>query len=312
MLRPLKHSVPALAWYKALANVGFNFGPSFQKKIEVESVAGRRSSRALLSFAEPKSTYKQSSYPIHPACIDGCFQSGVSSLWQGFRSSINKALVPAIIDDLVIRSRSSQPQTGVAVTSSEYRGIGRLDDAKSFKTNASIYDTNTGSLLFEMRGLHYNELDTPKDRYGSHRHTRLSWKEDVSFLSPEQFRLLLPSQEEGISNSGSESTMSCVDRVADLVAHKTSNLALMEINMTSSPRSLWLEPWGIDLASRGACSRHLFTCNSSSCLVEAQEKYQHNPTTEFDVFDIINSHGNPALQGNFDFVIIHMVRAASA
>lgn len=182
-LEPFQHGTSAQPWYKALSDVGYSFGPHFQKQIEVESVAGKRYSRVLLSFSDPQSTNAQSPYPMHPVCIDSCLQSGVPSLWQGNRSSIDMALVPAITDDLVIYSRSTSLKTGIAVSTSEYTGKGRIDDAKSYKTHVSVYDTESNYLIFQMSGLHYNKLEIHKGRRGLHKYTRLSWKPDISHLT---------------------------------------------------------------------------------------------------------------------------------
>src|SRR5204863_946190 len=114
---PLKYATASRLWYKAMHDAGYNFGPLFQKHLEVESVPETRQSRSLVSLAEPPSAWVQSVYPMHPACIDGCFQSVAPSLWNGNRSSINAVLVPAIVDDVVINSRSTQPETGISVTS---------------------------------------------------------------------------------------------------------------------------------------------------------------------------------------------------
>lgn len=108
---------------------------------------------------------------MHPVCIDSCLQSGVSSLWQGNRSAIDTALVPAIIDDLVVYSR---PTSLIAVSISEYTVTAKIEHAKSYKTHVSVYDTESGYLIFQMSGLDYNKLETRKDCHGLHKYTRLS------------------------------------------------------------------------------------------------------------------------------------------
>lgn len=148
--------------------------------------------RVRLSLSDPTSAYAQSSYPIHPVCIDGCLQSAVPSLWEGYRSSINTALVPAIIDDLVVHSHKMQSKSAIAVTTSQYVGIGRVDEAKNFKSHISVFDTNSGSSIIQIKGLHYHELDIHRDRHISHSFTRLHWKPDLSLLTEKQLSSLLP------------------------------------------------------------------------------------------------------------------------
>jgi Polyketide synthase dehydratase len=307
-LEPFKYSVPAQLWYKAMGDVGYSFGPQFQKKMEVESVAGRRYSRVLLSFSDAESTFPQSDYPMHPVCIDGCLQSGVPSLWQGHRSSIDTVLVPAIIDDVVIRSRLTQPKTGIAVTNSEYVGVGKLDEARSFKTHASVYDTKSGSLLYKMSGLHYNKLDMQKDRHGASAYTRLVWKPDISFLTQARLLSLAPKQRTNISAEAGAASWVEVIQVIALIAHKKPNLTVMEVNGVSSAQSTWLECDDVDSLSRRACRRYLFTSNTSSNLLEAQERYQRHPHVEFSICDITKpAHEFTSHETSLDFVLVKLV-----
>jgi acyl transferase domain-containing protein len=100
-ISPLRYPTSGQMWYRAQREAGYGFGPSFQKLLSVESRSGQRHGRSLVSLSEPKSKWDpQSYYPIHPASLDGCFQTVTPSLWAGERSSLNAVLVPSIIDDL--------------------------------------------------------------------------------------------------------------------------------------------------------------------------------------------------------------------
>ncbi|KAI4270007.1 MAG: hypothetical protein LQ337_006959, partial [Flavoplaca oasis] len=148
-------------------DAGYNFGPLFQKQLEVDSTSGERHSRSIVSFAEPESEYPQAHYPIHPTCIDGCSKTSAPSLWKGDRSSVNAVLVPAIIDEVIITDRQ-HPETAIADTNSQYVGLGRREETKSYMSNASMYCPRSGSLLFRVSGLRYHKLDTKEDPYASH------------------------------------------------------------------------------------------------------------------------------------------------
>lgn len=100
-LAPLQYPTPGQMWYRAQTQIGYGFGPCFQKLLAVESRSGQRHGRSLVSLSEPASKWDpQSYYPIHPASLDACFQTVTPSLWAGERSSLNAVLVPSIIDDL--------------------------------------------------------------------------------------------------------------------------------------------------------------------------------------------------------------------
>ena len=160
-LRPLRHPSKSALWYKAQLSIGYGFGPAFQQVISVESTAGQRNSRALVSLVPPDSKWSpQSTYSIHPACLDGCFQTVTPSLVAGDRSNINSVLVPAEIDSLVIKRVPSRPIKGLSVASSQYTGRGRNEENKNYMSSCSIYDPDTGALLMEMTNLRYHKLDT--------------------------------------------------------------------------------------------------------------------------------------------------------
>ncbi|KAL3291241.1 beta-ketoacyl synthase domain-containing protein, partial [Colletotrichum asianum] len=151
---PLEFPTTAKIWYKAQTAIGYGFGPDFQKVKKVESISGQRHSRSLVSLEEPKSKWSpQSYYPIHPASLDGCFQT------------VNQGL-----------------SEGLSIASSEYSGRGRLEEAKSYFANCSIHDPTTGALLMQMRGLRFAKLDVVS-KLDPHIFDRVSWKPDFTFFS---------------------------------------------------------------------------------------------------------------------------------
>ena len=114
-----------------MEDVEYALGPAFQKHLEAESLSGTRSSRSIVSLTEPKSTYTQSVYQMHPTCVDGILQACAPALWNGNRTNINAVLIPAIIDDVLICSQPKSTTTGIAVVSSSYTGLGDMRDTNS-------------------------------------------------------------------------------------------------------------------------------------------------------------------------------------
>lgn len=159
-IEPLRFATPARSWYKAMADAGYNFGPAFQKHLMVKATTGKRQSRSTVSMEAPASAYGQSFYPLHPACIDGCFQTVSPGLWEGDRTAVGAVLVPAVLSSLVITAQEKQPAAAIAVASAQYLGIGRMDTPRNYGTNCSIYDPQDGTLLLEMKGLKFGELET--------------------------------------------------------------------------------------------------------------------------------------------------------
>ena len=291
-LSPLKHTSPGSLWYKALSDVGYGFGPQFQKQLTVESITGQRKSRSHVSLAEPPSAWSpQSPYPMHPACIDGCFQTVTPSLWSGDRSAINAVLVPAVVDNLLINPVTRRPEVGLSVTSSEYTGRGREEESKNYLSNCSVYDPDTGSLLLQLNGLRYHKLDTGEGSQATHVYNRVIWKPDVTFLSQVQ----LPSLE-------IEKPTSKLNHVIDLVAHKKPGLKVMEVNLSlNDTSSIWFEVR--DKSSRAAYQQYLFVSADPNSLISVQAEYEGQRKTEFSLLDMANPELKPS-QSDFDLVIV--------
>lgn len=264
-----------------MQDVGYNFGPSFQPQIEIEAVAGSRRSRALLSFSEPPSAFPQSPYSIHPVAIDGCLQSGAPSLWQGIRSAVNEALVPAIIDSLVINSRTVNVETGIAVTSAEFTGIGSPEEVKSYKSHIMVYDSVTKHLLVQINGLQYHKLDALEKSDVAYTYMQLEWGPDISYLSQEQLSSFATNGQIDDENHLNE-----VISVVDLIAHKTPTLKVVEANLLADSESVWLSGVMRKSSIRVACDDYRLIAKDSTALFNFQEKFQDHTNVDFIILDI--------------------------
>ncbi|KAK4235295.1 hypothetical protein C8A03DRAFT_46547 [Achaetomium macrosporum] len=75
-LEPLQYAVPGSHAYRDASLIGYYYGPSFQRLIEFQWLWGDRRTRAVL-YMEPAASsahHGQSSYPIHPVCLDSFLQ----------------------------------------------------------------------------------------------------------------------------------------------------------------------------------------------------------------------------------------------
>ncbi|RDW89666.1 putative polyketide synthase [Coleophoma cylindrospora] len=305
VLRPLEYPTPGRLWYKAMHDAGYYFGPVFQKQIEVETLSGSQTSRSLVSLMEPEEEYTQSSYPMHPVCIDGCFQTVGPSLWKGNRSTVNAVLVPAIIDSIIINTRETRPNVGISLTSAEFVGIGRRDETKNFKSNASVYHPDTGALLFQVTGLRYSRLETQADLHATHSYCRVDWKPDVTFLNQENIRRL-PAND--IYSSTADPSFSKINQIIDLVAHKKPNLKIMEVTMIPGEvSSLWLDGDNFDKSVRTACREYHFASSDATVVTTAQEDYSSRGVFKFSLLDLTKPTYDVSQAGcDFDLIILKM------
>jgi NADPH:quinone reductase-like Zn-dependent oxidoreductase len=303
----MTHPIRGQLWYKAMHDAGYNFGPAFQKQLEVESVLGQRSSRSIVSLEEPWSQYGQSSYPMHPACIDGCLQTCAPSLWQGVRSGVGAVLIPAIIDDLVITSKRAAK--GLSLTTAKYVGVGREDETKNYMSDASVYDPDTRLLLFQLSGLRYHKIDTRESPYAAHNYSRLVWKPDIGLLSVNGLSDYLQRVAQETSEITADASVLAVSEIIDLVAHKKPHLSVLEINMVPGDiDSLWLDGSVTGNSIRKACHHFRYTSGDASVLDTAREKYKGSETTEFTLLDISKTTD---IEPDFDLAIVRLPPSAT-
>ncbi|KAM4059510.1 KR domain-containing protein [Hirsutella rhossiliensis] len=288
----LKFPTPSKVWYKAQAEAGYGFGPAFQKLLKVESVSGQRHCRSLVSLDEPESKWSpQSCYPIHPAALDGCFQTVTPSLWSGEPSSLTTVLVPAMIDELVINKTPDRLHEGLSLANSEYSGRGRLEEAKSYFSNCSVYNPESGALLMQMKGLRFAKLDVG-EKPDPHVFDCVSWKPDISFLSQER-----------LFHLGSAALEANARTIVDLIAHKTPALRVLEVNLEPSDTScFWFDD---DSATpRAAYVQYDFASCDASSLVGVQATYQNRRSSSFLLVNLSGEDIGLPEEAVYDLVIL--------
>ena len=282
---PLVHPVPGSLWYKAMQDVGYNFGPLFQRQLSVECFSGKRHSRSIVSLDALAKGEPDTTYALHPVSIDGCFQTCAPSLWNGNRSSVCDVLIPAMIGEIIIPTITTPKNTGVSITTSRYSKLGRIEETKNYISEASVYDQDTGRLVFRVSGFQYHKLDVDETPYSKHKYSRLLWKPDISHFSQRGLTHF-------IQSSAKSSGMEKIQEILDLFYHKQPSLAVLELNNISRDEdSLWLHEKTDDKDARVACSHYAYGSIDAAALVKVQQKYAASDSHEFAVLDIAKSVG---------------------
>ena len=302
------HPAPASLWYKAMRDVGLGFGPSFQRQLMVEATANSRRSRTLVDLTAPESRFPQSPYPLHPTAIDACFQASTVSLSSGHRSGVSALMAPALIDDLVIfaRDTSATAARGVAVSTAEWGGVGRVDDDRQLMAHVKAYDQSSGEVLLRLRGLRFHAQDSVS--MSAHTFTKVVWNEDFHFLSPEGLSVALL-RESGQNDE--ETALARLAKVAELVAHKMPSATVLEVVLEDGPdrgRSMWID------SVRGRAGPLAKDCSfrlsspSQRAGLDARQRYAAEPNIEYAVHDPREPFGcrAEADEVQFDLVILRV------
>ncbi|KAF2841765.1 PKSKA1 [Patellaria atrata CBS 101060] len=264
-MEPLDLPTPAHVWYKALADLGYNFGPCFRKHLMVEATIGKRNTRSTVNLEPPPSIpLGQSYYPIHPAVMDSCFQTGSPSLWNCEPpTSGGTVLVPKIIDSIVVEANRDLPTEGIALSSAKFVGVGNAALPRNYATSVKLFDPRDGTFLFEMEGLHSGEIEMSDIANPAHTFTRLAWDADVDMLM-------------ATSNTVAVQQWLRTKELHDvfnMIAHKTPGLSLLELNLNPEDvSSLWLEETDRMNHIRTVCSQYHVGVRDPKAVFRAAEQ----------------------------------------
>lgn len=296
---PLRSPTPGRLWYKAMQDAGYNFGPSFQKHLVVETMMGKRYSRSVVCLDAPASKWNpQSQYPLHPACMDGFFQTTTASLWEGDRSSMNAVLIPSSIDSVIVAARP-RAHEGVVVTTADYIGTGRREDKTNYSSQGTMHNPVDGSVMAEIKGVHYSRLETRADVYTSYTYLRSAWKPDFDLLKEDAklHRAFALSDDDNVQDS--------VQSIIDLAAFKNPNLAILEFNLSPGDgSSLWLSRPASECSIRAAYGSYHLAISDPKALLDAQERYATAvDNIEFSLLDPMTPDFAPPSE-TFDLVVV--------
>lgn len=300
---PLQYPTPASLWYKSMKSVGFNFGPSFQNLIEIESTHGQRTNRAKIRLRGSETLANESKYVIHPSVFDSFFQAGIPSLYQGHRTLIEKALMPYLIDEILINP-SARVQDGlIAVTNSTFT-TGRPDKVQNYVSNADIFNEDDNSLITKIQGLQYRTLHVPETKEISHTLMRSQWKPDISLLQTRDIEYVLHSDHEATNLSKWLHLPPSAAYLISLLVHKLANACVLDLNLCTHDQETRQEDDITPISHFPPFRRYVSTSSTAEHLIDTQRRLQGIHGAEFHIYDIMSAGKAPfSLDAKFDLVV---------
>jgi acyl transferase domain-containing protein len=311
-LEPLRHQSSAKLWYKSMQSVGFDFGPTFQNLVDIESLAGQRTSRARISMTGPSSQKRESTYAIHPSVFDTFFQSGMPSLYAGHRTLIDRALVPRVIDEIIVNPGAMLSDTAIATTSSVYVA-GRQDKTQNYKSNATILDEQFAHVIAEVRGLHYTELDIPETVKQSKVFMTTTWNADMSLLGDySDIQSIGLEDEDTVEFCRGLLIPPVAANLVSLLKHKVALPSFLDVDMTFGlPESSEGNREGL-VSRLSLFRRYVFASSSPDHLVSAQKRLQDSDNAHFHIYDPASAGLEPLVGSEgFDLALVRMPVDAS-
>ncbi|KAI1415346.1 reducing type I polyketide synthase [Hypoxylon sp. FL1857] len=281
---PLKRPSTASSWYKSMQKVGLNYGASFRKLLEIECTVGHRISRSKVSLDTPPSTWPQSSYTLHPACMDACFQAITPTVWQGDRCDVSTAVVPRGIDSMILPFCVQQPHEAIAAARTEFSGVGRTELMKNYKSSCVVYHPETGGLILEMNGMRFSELDSIQTPSEAPAYTRITWDADLHFLTESNLRQIEHDVSYNFDDPAKRSGV--VTRTfVNMAIHKNPNLKVLEFNLDSTDKSCLLDFYGPNSSQRPIFTRYHYYSDSPGTIAALEKRYGGAEWIEFIYHD---------------------------
>lgn len=135
------------AWNDGLKEVGFDYGPSFQGMVDVQSDGKNYIAATHFDIKQESGVLEaESRYVLHPGTVDLCLQLIIVSIYAGKLNDMTCGAVPIQVDEVAIWPPSEEQLKSPAATAfsfTDQRGI------RSFVSGSQLVASN-GELLMDI------------------------------------------------------------------------------------------------------------------------------------------------------------------
>lgn len=279
--------VDAEDWYARFADMGLQFGPSFQGYSDIRADPHKNVASAKLALKTTAGMFPggESPYPIHPASLDLAIRLGIMAC-NGGQADTASVQLPIHFDQMQFKyGRLNGLDWATGVSRGELRGL------RGAYAQTQILGEK-GDVILNVDNMRFASLNneqqaspgSPQSRSKafSSPFTRLVWRPDVRTMSREQWR--------GLFTAGEQSTNSkspCLSKLFDLFAHAQPDLRVAEVN-ASEDRGV-AERVLKTLTGPNGIKRYkeyLVSDASQECLDKVQTATSCFSDVSYDIFDI--------------------------
>lgn len=223
--------VAAEAWYARFADMGLQFGPSFQgySDILADPYKNIVSAKLALKTTEGMLPGGESSYPIHPASLDLVIRLGLMAC-NGGQVETASVQLPIHFDQMQFKYNSLQGRDwATGVSRGELRGLrGAYAELQMLDEAGNVIlhvDNMRFTSLHNEQQSSLNDLQSSTKAFASP-FARLVWGPDVRTFSKAQWRGLFTSVE---GSTGSK-VAGLLSKIVDLFGHVRPDLRVAEVN----------------------------------------------------------------------------------
>ncbi|KAK4172803.1 hypothetical protein QBC36DRAFT_221937, partial [Triangularia setosa] len=189
-------------WYNKFAEIGLGYGETFQPLSHIHSDPTSNVAVATLNLRSTSGIIKggESSYPLHPASLDGAIQLGLIACHAGRSEDATTAFVPVQLPRLYLSNNINDlaGEKCTVVAHGERRGI------RGAHLDLQLLGPN-GEVLLDAKGLrcisYSSAVKTTRDRTFSSPFTRVVWKPDIRTLSNRRAREMYPPPRDNVKKA---------------------------------------------------------------------------------------------------------------
>ncbi|KEY70889.1 hypothetical protein S7711_00732 [Stachybotrys chartarum IBT 7711] len=220
-------AVDAQAWYKRFADMGLQFGPSFQGYSDIFADPIRNVASAKLALNTTAGMFPggESSYPIHPASLDLVIRLGLMAC-NGGQAETASVQLPIHFTQMKFKcGRLQGHDWATGVSRGELRGL------RGAYAQLQMLD-EAGDVLLDVDNMRFTSLNNEQQsssdagRGGkafSSPYARLVWRPDIRTFSKSQYRTHFDASKERASS------LSQVSKLVDLAGHANPNLRILQL-----------------------------------------------------------------------------------
>jgi acyl transferase domain-containing protein/NADPH:quinone reductase-like Zn-dependent oxidoreductase/acyl carrier protein len=220
--------VDAQAWYKRFADMGLQFGPSFQGYSEIRADPAKNITSAKMALNTTAGMFPggESPYPIHPASLDLLIRLGLMACNGGQAENADVQLPIHFNEMRFNHGRLEGHNWASGISRGELRGL------RGAYAKLQMLD-DMGNVILDVDNMRFTSLNNEQDSSSSGDSTtkpysspfaRLVWRPDLRTLSKNQFDKTLASVKE---KAGPFPQLS---KIFDLAGHANPDLRILEIN----------------------------------------------------------------------------------
>ncbi|KAI1132296.1 polyketide synthase [Nemania abortiva] len=217
------------AWYTRFADMGLQFGPSFQGYSDIRADPSKNLATASLLLNTTKGLFPggESPYPIHPASLDLLIRLGLIACNGGQVDTASVQLPIHLNEMKFTHGHLHGRNSATGVSSGAMRGL------RGAYAHLQLL-SETGDVILDVDNMRFTSLNNDQQSGSDKSQSsdtfaspfgRLVWRPDIRTMSAAQLQAQFSTPLEG--------PISKVSSILDLMGHANPNLRVLELNAGS-------------------------------------------------------------------------------